>query len=133
MRKKDVPQDGNTTLGGARKAMYALDDNGQYTIVPTSGWNVEETVTAMAVERYHQLAQQALQRVRQGQSSPLEYHMFARRMNIDTLAQACGLFQWQVRRHLKPRVFSKLKLKTRQRYAQAMGMAVDALALIPSE
>jgi hypothetical protein len=125
MKKQDVPQDNNITLDGERKAVYAVDDNGEYTVVASSGWEVEETVTSLAVEHYKQLAEEALQQVRQGLASPLKYHMFARRFNVDTLAQATGLFQWQVKRHFKPKVFSKLDTKLLTRYATAMGISVE--------
>jgi len=131
VKKNDVPQDNNITLGGERKAMYAVDDSGQYTVVPSSGWEVEEAVTSMAVEYYQELAQQALHQVRQGHDSPLRYHMFARRFNVDTLAQATGLFQWQVKRHCKPKVFSRLNAKTLTRYADALGISVTQLQSIP--
>ncbi len=131
MKKQDVPQDNNVTLDGERKAMYALDENGEYTVVPSSGWEVEETVTSMAVEYYKELADEALQQVRQGLASPLKYHMFARRFNVDTLAQTTGLFQWQVKRHLRPTIFSKLDNKMLMRYATAMGVSVEQLLSTP--
>jgi hypothetical protein len=131
MKKQDVPQDNNATLEGARKAVYAVDDSGQYTVVPSSGWEVEETVTSMAVEHYQDLAEEALQKVRQGTASPLLYHMFARRFNVDTLAQASGLFQWQVKRHCKPKVFAGLNAKMLSRYAATMGITVEQLTTLP--
>jgi len=131
MKKQDVPQDNNATLDGARKAVYAVDEGGRYTVVPSSGWEVEETVTTMAVEHYRELAEEALQKVRQGKASPLLYHMFARRFNTDTLAQASGSFQWQVKRHSKPHIFSRLNAKTLSRYATAMGISVEQLLTIP--
>lgn len=132
MKKQDVPQDNNTLLSGERKAMYAVDDNGQYTVVPSSGWEVEETVTNMAVEYYKELAEEALQRARQGLASSLEYHMFSRRFNIDTLAHAMNMFQWRVKRHLQPKVFVKLDTKMLNRYATALGITIDELTTIPS-
>jgi hypothetical protein len=130
MRKIDVPQDGNKTLNGARKVVYAVDEKGQYTMVATTGWEVEEIVTGMAVDRYTELAQEALNRVRQGLASPLEYHMFASRLNVATLAQSTGLFQWQVRRHLRLPV-ARIKPKTLRLYAEAMGIRPDQLCDIP--
>ncbi len=130
MRKKDVPQDRNSTLNGARKVVYAVDEKGQYTMVPTTGWEVEEIVTGMAVERYTELAQEALNRARQGLTSPLEYHMFASRLHVATLAQSTGLFQWQVRRHLRLPI-AKIKPKTLRLYAEALGMRSDQLSDIP--
>ena len=127
MKKQDVPQDNNVTLDGERKAMYAVDENGEYTIVPSTGWEAEETVTNLAVEHYKVLAEEALQQVREGLASPLKYHMFARRFNIDTLAQATGLYQWQVKRHCKSKIFAALDGKTLMRYASAMGISVAQL------
>ena len=132
MKKQDVPQDNNVTLAGARKAVYAVDDDGHYTVVPSSGWKVEETVTGMAVEYYKELAEQALNRVNQGLTSPLEYHMFVQRFNLDTLAQAVGLFRWRVKRHFKPAVFTKLDKKMLARYADALNISVEELCSTPS-
>ncbi|WP_455209772.1 hypothetical protein [Kaarinaea lacus] len=131
MKKQDVPQDNNLTLDGERKAMYAVDDNGEYTVVPSSGWEVEETVTNLAVEHYKELADDALQQVQQGLASPLKYHMFVRRFNLDTLAQSTGFFQWQVKRHCKPKIFSKLNAKILSRYATAMGISIEQLQSAP--
>jgi hypothetical protein len=111
--------------------MYAVDENGEYTVVASSGWEVEETVTSLAVEHYQELAEEALQQVQQGMASPLRYHMFARRFNVDTLAQTTGLFQWQVKRHFKPKIFSKLDAKILARYATAMGISVEQLQSTP--
>jgi hypothetical protein len=131
MKKQDVPQDNNATLGGERKAMYAVDDNGDYTVVASSGWEAEEAVTSLAVEHYNDLAIEALQQAQQGLVSPLQYHMFARRLNVDTLAQATGLFRWQVKRHFNPKVFVKLDAKVLSRYATAMGISVEKLQALP--
>ena len=130
MHKKDVPQDDNATLNGARKVVYALDEDGRYTVVPTTGWEVEEIVTGMAVDHYVELAQEALDRVKHGLTSPLEYHMYHCRLNIATLAQSTGLYQWQVKRHFRQPI-SQLKPKTLRRYAEAMGLDVGRLADAP--
>ncbi|MBF0199529.1 MAG: hypothetical protein HQL32_17570 [Planctomycetes bacterium] len=131
MKKDEVPQDQNPMLDGARKAVYAVNDEGQYEIVPTNGWQVEETVTSLFVNQYEQLKNEAYHKATQGLSSALEYHMHAKRMDIQLLAQCSGFFQFQVRRHLKPEVFKKLSNKKLQRYANAMGMDLPALQTIP--
>ena len=91
MHSKDVPQDNNPNLGGARKAMYARDDNGEYVVVASNGWKVEETVTALAIEDYQHKTELALAKVHKGLSSPLEYYMYANRLNPASLAQAMGI------------------------------------------
>ncbi len=45
-----VPQEGNATLGGHRKAMYARDAQGRIVIAPSRGWEAEEIVTSHAVD-----------------------------------------------------------------------------------
>src|SRR3954471_12881241 len=76
MRERDVPQEGNATLEGKRKAVYAVGDDGRLRIVQSAGWEVEETVTRQALEELERRAQEALVRANAGQSSPLEYHMY---------------------------------------------------------
>ncbi len=131
MRTDEVPQDGNSTFEGQRKAMYALDENGEYKIVTSAGWEAEEMVTTEAVAWFEQQAGAALERARKGDSSALEYHMYAQRMDVPTLAQATGLWQWRIRRHLRASVFNTLSEKRLQQYADALGIAVATLRSLP--
>ena len=93
MHKDDVPQDNNPILAGERKAMYAKDDSGHYVVIPSNGWEVEETVTSLALEEYQLKREQAFDRASNGITSPLEYHMYANKLNIATLAQSTNIFQ----------------------------------------
>lgn len=131
MRADEVPQEGNATLAGGRKAVYALGEDGKYRIVASAGWEVEEIVTSQAVAEFEAQAQAALERARAGLSAPLEYHMYRRRMDLTTLAQSAGLLRWRVRRHLRPEVFRRLKPKLLQRYADALGMTPSELTTLP--
>lgn len=127
MLERDVPQEGNTTLGGHRKALYARGSDGKLQIVQSAGWEVEEIVTRQAVDDLNRLAEDARQRVAAGLTSALEYHMHKARMDVALLAQTTGLWQWRIRRHFNPAIFAKLSPALRQRYADAMGLAVDQL------
>jgi hypothetical protein len=128
MRERDVPQEGNATLDGKRKAVYAVGDDGRLHIVESRGWEVEETVTRQALEDLERRAQEARKRFLAGRSSPLEYHMYHSRMDVALLAQATGLWRWRVRRHFRPEVFARLPQRLRQRYADALGIALEALS-----
>ena len=130
MQDNDVPQEGNATLGGHRKAVYARGGDGRLHLVASTGWEVEEIVTMQAVDELARLAEDARQRCLVGQTSPLEVHMYRRRMDVPLLAQATGLWQWRVRRHLRPAVFARLSPALLARYAEAMGLTVDALKLL---
>lgn len=126
-----VPQEGNATLAGNRKAMYARAADGRLVIAASRGWEAEEIVTRHAVQILDAQAQAARARVQAGLASPLEYWMYARRMDVALLAQTSGFWQWRVRRHLRVQGFAKLSPQQMQRYAQALGLAVDALQGIP--
>jgi hypothetical protein len=128
MRERDVPQEGNATLDGKRKAIYAVGDDGKLRIVPSRGWEVEETVTRQALAELERNAQEARARVVAGKSAPLEYHMYRARMDLALLSQATGLWRWRVRRHLRPAIFARLPRALLQRYADALGMTLEALS-----
>mgnify|MGYP003383203805 FL=1 len=127
MLASDVPQEGNVTLGGHRKALYARGADGKLQIVQSAGWEVEEIVTRQAVDDLNRLAEEARLRVNSGLTSALEYHMHKARMDVPLLAQTTGLWQWRIRRHFRPAVFASLSTALRRRHADAMGLTVDQL------
>ena len=109
MKLSEVPQDDVRTLQGERKALFAVDDQGRYTQTTTKGWEAEEIVLQEVISDFEEKAGQAALRVRQQETSPIEYFMLKRWMDPLTLAQAMGLYRWQVKRHFRPAVFKKLK------------------------
>lgn len=127
MLDSEVPQEGNRTLGGHRKAVYARGADGKVHIVQSAGWEVEEIVTRQAVEDLDRLAEDARQRVLSGQVSPLEYHMHKARMDVPMLSQTTGLWQWRIRRHFHPEIFARLSPALLGRYADVMGLSVEQL------
>jgi hypothetical protein len=127
MKIKEIPQDSIKTLGGEKKALYALDENGRYTTATTTGWEVEEIVLLDALADYDRKAEEARQRVLKNRTSPIEYFMYIRRMDLTTLALAMGLFKWQVKRHLKPENFRKLHEPVLQQYADLFRISIRAL------
>jgi hypothetical protein len=126
-----VPQEGNATLGGHRKAVYARDAQGRMVITQSAGWEVEEIVTTQAVDACKQQEDAARERVKAGTASTLEYWMYARRMDLCLLSQTSGIWQWRVKRHLRPDRFATLSPKLLARYAQALGIAPEQLRSLP--
>jgi hypothetical protein len=127
MKISEVPQDDVKTLGGERKALYAVDEQGRYTRTPTRGWEVEEIALHQVIDDFEEQAAKAALRVRQLETSPIEYFMLKSWMDPLTLAQAMGLYRWQVRRHFKPAVFRKLGDETLKEYARIFRVSVDTL------
>src|SRR6218665_1758957 len=120
MRDDQVPQDGNVTLGGHTKAVYAKAADGRIRMVESVGWEVEEIVTRQAVEECDRLTAQTRTLALAGQASLLHYHMHRARMDEPLLSQVSGIWQWRVRRHLRPEVFARLRPALLQRYAEAL-------------
>jgi hypothetical protein len=126
-----VPQEGNATLGGHRKAVYARDANGHMVIAASRGWEVEEIVTSHAVDTLHAQAEAARERVKAGLASPLEFWMYERRMDLPLLSQTSGFWQWRVKRHLRPDGFARLSASQLERYAQALGLPAAVIRQLP--
>lgn len=127
MLDSEVPQEGNATLDGHSKALYARAADGKLHLVQSAGWEVEEIVTRQAVDDLNRLAADARRRVIAGQTSALEYHMHKARMDVAMLAQTTGLFQWRIRRHFRPDIFATLSDVLLARYAEVMGVSLEQL------
>lgn len=117
---------------GQRKALYAINEQGGYAIVPSAGWEAEEIVLLQAIEECHRLAADAHARAKSGLTGALEYHMRRQRMDVMVLAQSTGFFRWQVRRHLRSGAFAKLSAGQQQRYESALGLAARELETLPA-
>ena len=134
MKAKDVPQE-DSILEGHRRACYALDDTGHYTVVASKGWEVEKIVNGVANADLREQLEQVRRRVVAGTASPLEYHMQRCQMTPPMLAANTGQSgiwgNWRVRRHLKPDVFATLSAVLLTRYAEALRLTVDELRRVP--
>lgn len=131
MNDKDVPQDDSTTYQGQKKLVYAVDDSGNYHGVKSSGWEVESFATQMAVDDLQEQTQDALIQARQGEVSPLAYHMLRLRFDISSLSQTTGFFQWQIKRHLTPKIFNKLPESKLNTYCDVMKLTIAELNSLP--
>ena len=132
MKKNEVPQDGaNSTYGGQHKLIYAVDENGDFVGVKSAGWRVEAEATQAALNVIQQHCDNAWLRASGGETAPLEYYMYYRRMDLPLLAQATGFFQWRIRRHFRPRVFQRLSGRLMARYADALGLDPETLGHLP--
>jgi hypothetical protein len=133
VKKEDVPQDHSHTYAGHKKVIYALNAQGIYEKVESSGWATEEYATLMAVNDLRRLALEAYQRGIDGITSPLEYYMHHKRLDVVGLSQATGFFQWQIKRHLRPKTFAKLSRTKLSRYSEALGIRIEELQTLPEE
>lgn len=131
MKAGDVPQE-DSFYEGHRRACYAVDDSGHYTVVASKGWEAEKIVNGVAIADLREQLEQARQRVLAGAASPLEYHMQRCQMTPAMLAANTGIWTWRVRRHLKSAVFVTLKPELLARYAEALRVTADELTRVPT-
>ena len=132
MKIEDIPQDNSPSYHGQKKILYALR-NGHYESATSSGWDTESYATHQAVAELDAQTQQARQAVLRGEKSPLYYWMYRYRHDDTSLAQAAGLWRWQLRRHLRPEIFARLPEKTLRRYADALQIGINTLTHLPAE
>lgn len=126
MRKSEVPQD-EGIAEGLKEVSYAVDDDGSYTLVPSAGWEPKNISNYQAWEIIAAQIETARRQVLADELSPLAYHMAKNLMDLPLLAQYMGMMRWRIRRHLKPKVFNKLKPEILDKYARLLKVTVEQL------
>ena len=130
MKQEDVPQD-RSFLEGLKKATYAVDAQGRYVVVPISGYDPETDATSVALAAQDRIIQDAWERARRGEVSPLAYHFAVRHWTLALAAAETGLWRPRVWWHLRPAGFRRLSPALRARYARALGLDEAALGGVP--
>ncbi len=125
-----VPQDESSTYAKNKKAIYAKAEDGSVKIVGSTGWNAEETVTKQALEDLLEYEVEAYCEVKKGLKSPLYYHMYSIRMDLQVLADSTSFFKWTIKRDFSPEVFAKISKKRLAVYADAMGIESEKLKIV---
>ena len=132
MKHDQVPQDKPEEFEISPLGYYVTDDQGAFTLVSSVGWDAINTAHSDRLAFLRSLIAQARAKVERGEASPLLVHMEARQFDARLLAQYLGLWTWQVRRHLKPKVFARLSPQVLKRYADFFKMTVDELRSLPA-
>lgn len=132
MKAKEVPQE-DSILEGNRRACYAQDETGRYVVVPSKGWEVEKIINDQAHVGIDRAIEDARLSVLAGSASPLLYHMQRCQMNAGLLAATAGIWRWRVKRHLLPAPFAALSNDILGRYADALGVSIEALKTVPPD
>ena len=127
MKKDEVPQDPGSLGKVTREICYATDDKGKYTTELSQGWEVKTGALDVAWQDIAERVSAAAEKVLRGEASPLLYFMELKLMDAAVLADYAGLWKWQVKRHLRPAVFSRLSDRKLQRYAELFEISVNEL------
>jgi hypothetical protein len=129
MDVNEVPQDSleYKDRDKLKKLVYAVDKDGKYTGVGSSGWEAENVATRQAWDAIEEELAETEQKIKAGETSPIAWFMMKKLMDVPLLAKYVGKWEWQVKRHLKPSVFGKLSEEMLQKYADVFGITVEEL------
>ena len=127
MKKENVPQDVSALGKITKEVCYATDSSGKYITELSSGWDVKINALDVAWEDIAKRTEAAKQKVLNKEASPLLFFMEYRLMDISILSDYSGYWKWQIKRHMKPKVFEKLADKKLQKYAEAFNVKVEDL------
>ncbi|KPJ77744.1 MAG: hypothetical protein AMJ54_06075 [Deltaproteobacteria bacterium SG8_13] len=133
MKISEVPQQPGMITDGRREICYAVDDDGNYVLAGSAGWEPKNIANDQAWEIIRDQMQDTVRKIRSGKLSPLAFLMVSNQMTPALLAQYVGFSRWRVRRHLKPSVFKKLKPEILKRYADLFDVPVDTLSKVPKD
>ncbi|MGZ3823225.1 MAG: hypothetical protein ACXVB6_21705 [Mucilaginibacter sp.] len=127
MKKENVPQDMSSLGKITKEVCYATDSSGKYVTELSSGWDVKINALDVAWKDVEERIAKAKQQVLSGEASPLLFFMEYRLMDISILSDYTGFWKWQIKRHLKSKVFKNLSEKKLQKYAEAFNVKADDL------
>lgn len=127
MKKEDVPQDLSSLGRITKEVCYATDESGKYVKELSRGWDVKITALDAAWEDIEIRMNTAKEKVLNGEASPLLFFMERALMDIAILAGYTGFWKWQIKKHLRPDMFSTLPDKKLQRYADVFNVSIADL------
>jgi hypothetical protein len=127
MKKKEVPQDEGLNEGRFEDVCYALDENGNYVSVLSTGWNPKTEALMQAWEVINEKVEEVRQQVLSGALSPIAFYMEKNLMDLKLLSDYTGLPKRKIRKHLKPDRFKDLDDKTLALYAETFGISTEML------
>jgi hypothetical protein len=110
-----------------REVFYYFDKEKGY----TQKVDYQNPHNQVIIKQSWDAAEERLDQVRQlviiGKASPVAYFMEKILMETPMLAAYMDISQWRVKRHMKSRVFKKLKPETLAKYAEIFGIGVEEL------
>jgi len=131
MKVTEVPQDlrffANSVV---RDASYAIDDDGNYTMVVSDGWQVKHDAMDMALDILNEKCEPIRKQVLAGEFSPLAYHLEKNIMDVALLAKYTGISKKTIKKHLKPEYFKELDDNVLQQYAETLRITIEELKTI---
>ncbi len=130
MKISDVPQDIGISED-IQVVSYATEDDGRYVKVGSRGWDPINVANGLAWQQITETIAETVAAIDQGHQSSLAFHMVLNQMDVPLLAHYTGFYKWRVRRHLKPKIFAKLKPELKEKYAVLFKISIAELEQVP--
>jgi hypothetical protein len=128
MKRDQVPQDdANLMEGRSREICYAVDEEGCYVRVLSTGWDPKNIALLQAWEQINEQAQEAYLLVLSGRVSPLAFFMAKCMFDINLLSAYTDVPKRKIKEHLNPVQFKALDEKTLEKYADAFNVTIAEL------
>ena len=128
MKKNEVPQDESClSKVNIKEVVYAVDEQGNYDKTLSSGWETKNKVLNESLELIEERLKETKEALLAGTASPIAYFMELHRMDVTILASYVGFWKFKVKRHLRPKVFARLKKRTLKKYAEVFDISVSEL------
>jgi hypothetical protein len=126
MKVKEVPQDGKRMLK-TTLVHYAENDEGKFEKVPSNGWDPGYYAGLNLQEEFKEKAEEAKQKVKNNETSPLEYFMYNAYLDPVGLAQFTEIPMRKVKRHLTTKGFEKIEDAVLERYAHVLHTDIETI------
>ena len=133
MKEKEIPQDNDSNYEGHTKIRYGRAEDGSFVPVKSTGCNIEKEATSCAWEDINESLARTHRKVKEGELSPLAFHMEKALLTPDLLAPNVGMWIWTIKRHMKPKHFSRLSEKQLNTYSEYLEISIAELKTIPEE
>lgn len=132
MKKDRVPQDDDNLMEGrSRELCYAVDENGRYVSVLSSGWEPKNAALLQAWEQIGEEAKEAFDSFKADRMSPLGFYMARGMFDVSLLSAYTKIPKRRIKSHLVPKNFRRLDAETLRKYAEVLDISVDELVKGP--
>ncbi len=125
--KDNITDDNKLIYTYNRELFYHFDKEKGF----TQEVDYQNPCNQVIIKQSWDVAEQRLDEVKQlviiGKASPVAYYMEKILMEVPMLAAYMELPKWRVKRHLKTKVFQRLKPETMAKYAAVFDITVDEL------
>lgn len=127
MKKSELSQDKSALEVLTKEICYVLNEDGKYEAELSTGWETKAVALEEAWKEIERRKEEAHNRVKSGEVSPIVYFMEVKLMDLTVLSGYTGFYKWQIKRHFKPSVFKKLSDEKLNKYATVFEISVDEL------